>query len=224
MNRFVLKILAITSMFIDHLGVFVLFDSDVYLIFRMVGRLAFPIFAFFVAEGARKSRHPWHYLKRLGLFMVFVEGLFFTYHIFLGEPHIFFQDNVIVVLFLGLLLLLCLQEDNDIFRLLMIAVLVFSAFVQYPYTIYGLAIIVIFGRIEKRWMASLAFLALHVLLIEIPFFPYNLALYPWLQQIALLFLIPYWLYNGKKGHSSRTLLYVFYPVHLIFLWILAAIL
>ena len=48
MNRNVLKIIAFVAMVIDHIGT-VLFPD--YVIFKIIGRIAFPIFSFFVAEG-----------------------------------------------------------------------------------------------------------------------------------------------------------------------------
>ena len=42
-----LKIIAAISMVIDHTGMLIFPGED---IFRIIGRLAFPIFAFFIAE------------------------------------------------------------------------------------------------------------------------------------------------------------------------------
>ena len=48
LNGFHLKLIAICTMFIDHLG-YTLFPGDLWL--RCVGRVAFPIFCFLIAEG-----------------------------------------------------------------------------------------------------------------------------------------------------------------------------
>ena len=48
-----LKLLACGFMLIDHVGVRLFPDV---LILRIIGRLAFPIFAFFIAEGCRYTR------------------------------------------------------------------------------------------------------------------------------------------------------------------------
>ena len=70
-----LKYLACVSMVIDHVGM--LFapmaavagaDDLLYHLFRYAGRLAFPIFAFFVAEGCLHTHDFRRYLLRLGLF------------------------------------------------------------------------------------------------------------------------------------------------------------
>lgn len=48
MNRNQLKIIACISMLIDHIG-YVLFPDVTVL--RLIGRIAMPIFAFFIGEG-----------------------------------------------------------------------------------------------------------------------------------------------------------------------------
>ena len=47
-NTFVLKLIAIISMLIDHIGAILFPSSEV---LRIIGRLAFPIFAFIIVEG-----------------------------------------------------------------------------------------------------------------------------------------------------------------------------
>ena len=53
LSNFDLKVFAIIFMIIDHIGYFFSFalSSDVYITFRIIGRLAMPIFAYLVAEG-----------------------------------------------------------------------------------------------------------------------------------------------------------------------------
>ena len=53
MSRSTLKIIACISMLIDHLG-FVMFPHIP--IFHLIGRIAMPVFAFFIAEGAIHTR------------------------------------------------------------------------------------------------------------------------------------------------------------------------
>ena len=73
-----LKYLACGAMVIDHIGMLfspmaaVAGPGDLlFYLFRYVGRLAFPIFAYFTAEGCRKTGNYRRYLLRLGLFGAF---------------------------------------------------------------------------------------------------------------------------------------------------------
>lgn len=64
MNRNILKSIACISMLIDHIG-YLLFPNI--LIFRLIGRLAMPIFSFFIAEGCRHTSNRFRYFLRIFL-------------------------------------------------------------------------------------------------------------------------------------------------------------
>lgn len=66
-NSNALKIVACASMFIDHMGL-LFFPNDV--VFRAIGRLAAPLFAFCIGVGAMKTRSKLKYFLR-----VFILGL-----------------------------------------------------------------------------------------------------------------------------------------------------
>lgn len=72
MSVFILKCIAVVSMIIDHTGYILSLSGysggNTVLIMRAVGRLAFPIFAFLIVNGAQKSRDRLAYLSRLSLF------------------------------------------------------------------------------------------------------------------------------------------------------------
>ena len=68
MNRNHLKIIACISMLIDHIG-FILFPNIE--ILRLIGRIAMPIFAFFIGEGCLYTKDRKKYFLR-----VFVLGIF----------------------------------------------------------------------------------------------------------------------------------------------------
>ena len=63
MNRNHLKIIACASMLCDHMG-YLLFPQAVWL--RYIGRLAMPLFAFFIGEGCRYTHDRKQYLLRIG--------------------------------------------------------------------------------------------------------------------------------------------------------------
>lgn len=67
-----LKWLALLFMLIDHLAYYLypLFSQDVYLIMRTIGRLAFPIFAYGIVLGIKRSRNVSRYFVRLSIFAI----------------------------------------------------------------------------------------------------------------------------------------------------------
>ena len=99
MTSFALKIIAIVSMFCDHFG-------DAYIgsfsFFNLIGRIAFPIFAFQISEGFIHTKSIKKYFLRLGIFALISQIPFWLFaHKFLGPNDL--SLNVFFTLFLGLL-------------------------------------------------------------------------------------------------------------------------
>ena len=95
-----LHIVAMILMLIDHMG-YALYPDLVVL--RWIGRLAFPIFAFMIAEGARRTRSRKRYMLRLFILAIISEVPFnlMVSHSVNDIKH----QNVIWTLLLGLILI-----------------------------------------------------------------------------------------------------------------------
>ena len=74
MSSFTLKIIALTAMIIDHTGS--VFSDYLPFYFRVIGRLAFPIFVYLVAQGFKHTRSPEKFLLRLFIFAIISEPAF----------------------------------------------------------------------------------------------------------------------------------------------------
>lgn len=69
LNSDQLKIIAMAIMIIDHIGSFLIPPyHPIYPLCRTIGRLAFPIFCFMIAEGARRTHSMLKYMARLVVF------------------------------------------------------------------------------------------------------------------------------------------------------------
>lgn len=71
MSVFVMKLLAVASMFVDHTAIFLyprFIAKPLYMWLRAVGRLAFPIYAFLIVNGCEKTHDVKRYLTRLVAF------------------------------------------------------------------------------------------------------------------------------------------------------------
>ena len=108
MTTFVLKIIASVCMLIDHIGA--VFPSPWVFrqVLRLIGRIAFPIYAYLIAQGCKHTKDIYKYLLRLGIFALISEIPFdiaFMHYKRDGvlTPDINFLDdtNVFYTLFLG---------------------------------------------------------------------------------------------------------------------------
>ena len=111
MNTFILKLIALVSMIIDHYGA--IFHEDI-MAYRMIGRIAFPIYSFLLVEGYFHTSDFKRYAKRLFIFALVSEVFFdFAFYgkIYLGHQNIFFT------LFLGLMTMHFMDNKDGRYKL-----------------------------------------------------------------------------------------------------------
>ena len=70
-----LKIIAMVSMLLDHMGLLFFPDEQ---IFRILGRIAFPIFAYMIAEGCRYTKNRTKYLGMIGGMAIIFQIVYFV--------------------------------------------------------------------------------------------------------------------------------------------------
>lgn len=97
MSSFVLKMIAVFSMCFDHFGY--LFSAGNFSFCNLIGRLAFPIFAFQISEGYTHTHDLKKYFWRLFLFAIISQIPFHMFsYAFRFEPSL----NIFFTLLLGL--------------------------------------------------------------------------------------------------------------------------
>ena len=86
-----LKVIAMISMFIDHVGYGLVPTSGqveifsgvfldcfyIYYSLRIMGRLAFPIFAWYLAEGFQRTKNVYKYMTRIFVFGIISQWPFY---------------------------------------------------------------------------------------------------------------------------------------------------
>ena len=217
-----LKMIACVTMLIDHVGA-VLVPS---LGLRIVGRLAFPIYCFLLAEGAHYTRNSKQYAFRLGIVAVLSEVPFdLAFYAGINWQH----QNVMVTLLLGFLALKVMERcPNAVLKIM--ASVPFALLAECLKTDYGadgVLAIALFGITrELSHRRLLQFLGLWFV-----FSPAHSMMLSWIggisitvQEWAVMAMIPISLYSGQKRTSSRAVqwgFYLFYPVHLVVLFFAA---
>ncbi len=223
MSARALKLIGIITMTFDHIAVHLMTSEMVlYVVFRGIGRLAFPIFALMVALGFRHSKNRMRYLFRLMVFATIIELFLVVLWLTTGLNTTIFpigstsSENVIWPLVFGLMALMLLKKGTWWSYGLYLSVLVLPLFVRFPYGIYGIAMILVFGVTENKHLWLLLGTLLTGIYVLIPRLsdPSTFQPIAYLQLIAVLALVLFYLYNGKRGKGSRWFFYVYYPAHI----------
>ncbi|MCL2397463.1 MAG: conjugal transfer protein TraX [Defluviitaleaceae bacterium] len=236
MSVFVLKIIAVVSMLIDHFGAVVyihLVDGpgrlEIYHMMRNVGRIAFPVFAYLVAQGCLHTKNINKYLLRLG-FLALVSEVFFDLAFMYGRSGISFvrDTNIFYTLFLGVAAVavyerLCRGEKPTAAMKigLAAAAVLPMMFVAYylssDYSIYGVAMIFLIyvaGPFDRAARCGVMLAVLFFL-----YYPFG-AQYQFINPrflFAAAAAVLVHMYNGRPGPSNAVVkwgFYFFYPVHI----------
>ncbi len=223
MSSFALHILAMLLMLCDHLQLTLLPELP---LLRCIGRLAFPLFAFMAVEGYFHTRSLKKYLGRLLILALISEVPFDL--LVSGSVFDPMHQNVIWTIILGLLCIwafenIAADRKTLISAAVVIASLGAAIFANVDYSSAGgLTLLAFYAfrgssvRCRLLQLLSLGFINLVLLGGMEVAFPY--------QALAVLSLPIIWLYNGSQGlHNGiiKAINYLFYPVHMLILALLA---
>lgn len=222
MSTFVLKLIAIITMFIDHLG-YVINNGDSST-FNIIGRIAFPIFAFQISEGYIHTKNLKKYFLRLFLFALISQIPFMLFTSIINNYK--FHLNIMFTLLWGLLSIYIYDKCYNKFLKIILFYIIFFVACCLPldYGLYGVAIILIFYIFKNNFKFACIFFILANLIKYMPQYivSHNLKIiyYFIFTSIPILFFA---YYNGKKGKDTKYLLYLFYPIHLLLLYAVSLI-
>jgi len=214
MSSFILKLIAVTSMLIDHSG-YLIFNQFSFM--NYIGRLAFPIFAFLITEGYIHTTNLKRYFSRLLIFAVISQV---PYMLLFNNN---FTLNILFTLALGLLVITVYNKLTN--KLLGILFVIFSAIIaellHLDYGWFGITIIFIFYIFKTKKIYMNMLFAFTTFINYIYYFSKTSRIeYLLIILFCVLSLIPINLYNGKKGKNIKYFLYIFYPLHLIVLYLI----
>lgn len=210
-----LKLIAIAAMLIDHIGLAL---CDNMRLMRIVGRIAFPIFAFMLVEGFYYTHNRRKYVLRLAMFALLSEIPF----------------NMLVT---GSVFDTRMLNQNVIFTMLIAFVtmwaLDWAKGVSGNYLRYVLCVFVItgagmaaaeLGRTDYGAVGVLTIVVMYLLHYnragQILFSCLVLGSSGSLEIYCLLAAIPLLFYNGRKGLALKYVFYVFYPLHMLMITLL----
>ena len=219
-----LKVIAMAAMTIDHL-VCVVFPGYPktwwILVLHAIGRMAAPIFWYFVAEGYHYTQDWKKYALRLLLFAVVGH---FAYNFAFGIPFVpfqtsvFNQTSVIWTLLGGLIALVIadcgwLKQWQKTVLILGICVITFCA----DWSCIGAMVILYIGEnrgnFKKQMTRMLFWVAVYAAVYAIFIDP----IYGVLQMFVALTIPLLKRYNGQRGSwkGMKWFFYLYYPLHLV---------
>ena len=201
-----LKVIAMLSMFIDHIAYYYGCDNPyLYELMRTVGRIAFPTFAFLLAEGFVHTRNRQKYLISLFAFALLSEIPWML----LNHDG---SHNVIFTLLAGILGLHVIENSKSHWITAICVTLIGLAtiFSDTDYSWRGFGLVLIFymfrGRPELQTLFGIPLM-------------YEYGILGVLVAFSVI-----WLYNGERGFIQgkawKYAFYAFYPVHLMMIYFL----
>ena len=221
-----IKVIAAVVMFLDHFAtVFFPHNELISLVLRLLGRTAAPVFCFFIAQGFYYTSNVKKYILRLFVLAVISH---LPYNLAFGLS--FFQaTSVIWPLALGLVALAAVKSEkiNLILKLVIVAV---SCALSYTANWNFVAVlwVLVFGIFHGNFKRQIAGFCIVGLLLHLAPQFYRFGFFherfPQWFQLGIFLAIPLLvMFNGKPGKKSKFMtwfFYVFYPAHLLLLYLL----
>ncbi len=219
-----LKIIALVTMTIDHTGLLLMGNCRP---LRIIGRLAFPIFAYMIAEGCRYTKN-----KRNYFFRIFLLGLLCQAVYYIAEQNV--DQGILMTFSVSILLSYVvlwaenkIQESSEdtghinkiLLWLLPVGLIILTAavcgeirflpggwYISFDYGFYGilLPVLIVLGRNKKQKLILAS--------VGLTLIAFSLGDIQWYSLAALLFLA---CYNGQRGKwNMKYLFYIYYPLHM----------
>ena len=211
-----LKLIAALSMTIDHAGL-LLFPQ--YPVLRILGRLAFPIFAFMIAEGCKYTHSRSRYFGNIFALAVLCQ---IVYYLADGSLYL----SILFTFSLSILTIFALQDfrreptmlRGAVFFGAVAGVYFLNQIFSIDYGFWG-CMVPVFAALPQNTKWDTPVVSTLLLGIGLVF----LGLHFGGNQMYALAAIPLLLcYNGKRGKwKLKSFFYIFYPAHLVILQLIA---
>ena len=232
MSIFWIKIIASISMVIDHIGSFQPFEGWEYM--RMIGRIAYPLYAFMLVQGFLHTRSKWKYLLRI-LALAFITQPIYTY-CFDGDAWKWDSLNILFTLGAGLCGMWLIelgkrtaQKRNKAWWLACLALCAAVGSIALAADPLGmdygwegvLLMLLLYVTAAYKW-ACIPIVTLFALRKPLQTGAWDNPVYQ-RAMFSVVAIIPMLLYNGKPGPKPKSKwgaalykygFYLFYPLHL----------
>lgn len=238
-----LKLIACISMLVDHIGYAIIYPIyarlsvvsavdppeirqiyNFYLLFRCIGRIALPIFAFLLVEGIHHTRDRKKYSLRLALGAVLSE---IPYNLMVSGELFWGKQSIMATLLLGFFAVLAMEHCRSLAwkPVVMLPFALLAQVFRVDYGWAGVVLIALFELSRELYGRNLIrtggmivlfhYMSSHIFRIGGFSLPMQV-----LGVLAMPFIA---CYDGRKLTHSKAVqwgFYLFYPVHILILWAL----
>ena len=231
LNRNQIKYIAITAMLLDHMAAFLLTPEKhpalivLYIIMRTVGRIAAPVMFYFLVEGYVHTSSRTNYALRLLAFAILSQ---IPYSLVRFGKASAGDLNVIFTLLISFLMLAVTDMiKSQVIKGMAVALfMLISVFSDWG--LLGPLMVWIFymnkGNKIKQILDYLMIICIQMICTVIFLICNTQNWYEGICQLGIFLVIPLLqFYNGEPGRRTvlnKWLFYVFYPLHLILIWLI----
>lgn len=250
-TSFVLKIVAIISMLIDHTteALYNIIPGEwwgLYDMGRIIGRTAFPLFCFMIVEGNYHTRNKWRYLGSLVLLAIISELPFDALFSRTDFRFEYSYQNVFFTLALGLFTIILVDGVNEKIKniilsiilqiIIILPVMLAGLEISSDYGVFGLILILaiyyfekiqaVLVKINRKFEAERIKFMLAGIAVLIWLVGYDSFIGGIIETFGFPAVILIMHYNGKRGEYKipKYVFYLFYPMHLILLYFMRKVL
>ena len=253
-NSNMMKIIAFIAVIFDHIGVYFysMMPENITIYFRIIGRIAMPIFAFLIVQGFFHTKDLTKYVKRLfitGIITQLIIYILFTMNNYFFINYKVLKNvlnvNILISFAISLIILKTIDTiyekvikkekiiKQDILLIIVSIILLSLYFItkfDYSYTIIIYIILIYFiekiviqkNVVKDKYTSKLIYILLQFIALLIFTVIYNSSI----EYFAILSVIVIALYNKKRGKDNKLLrhiFYIFYPLQHLVLYLMALI-
>lgn len=245
LNKIVLQIIALVMMSIDHIA-WLIFPgyslNPIAIILHILGRIAFPIFAFFIAEGYHYTSNKLKYILRLSIFALISHVPYMMCSISFNEygwlslipfatgegmTRFLNQGSVLLPYLIGILMLM-VNDSPKLKEWLKAILIVLLSLLAFPFDWSSIGALVVFsiGVNRNKPVRQILWSILWICVYSLVYCLSLNLLYGFIQLGTLLSIPILLFYNNKKSNNPvinkifKYFFYIYYPFHLLIIGII----
>lgn len=222
MTVFIIKIIACVTMVLDHIKYAIPETEGI--LTNYFGRLAFPLYAFLLTEGYVHTKDLKKYYYRMIIFAIISQIPFMLFRTLVGEWKML---NIMFTLLLGLIAITVYDKEKRKYISIPIIILLIwmGKILKVDYGWYGVTTVILLYLLKN----NKSFIPFSYLLLLIVYYYSRIKSFNFGTEIILYILFSWsstfimMIYNGKEGKKLKYFYYIFYPLHMIVIYLISLV-